>query len=479
MVDGSGGENDHQLLRYKGSGTGFADTDTVGASYNPEAGAQVLAGVTSDPATVQDALDLINTGTLPGGVPGLGLINAVVAAEAAVTAYEKEVGTSTPSLDKAPTGNGDGKVTSTEAKAALTAAEGERTTLSTKSTGVLTAEAKDAVDAAAASKAVISAVAGGQAAVAAYDSAAAAKVAADAAVEANAAAAAAATAGLKTALKGDFSALEAAAGVTAGDFADAADVVAFLANTASNPLQRAALVTELNKVPTYGAEVVKEGNLELASAQAAVTLAEATAKLNAIDTDSTTSGVQATDYIAKSDDSKAAAELLAKATAADEKIAVVKTVVDKFASLDKSVADAQAALDKFQADNIDKVTLHDIAVGTVAATAKSDVFYFADKATGADDLMVSNFGSGDSIVLGSSFTQGSSVAAGDSNKLEFFLVQGSAGVNVIVEGVAHANASTTVDASGNVTAHTDAAVITLTGVSLADIAVNNGVITHV
>lgn len=453
-------------------------TDTVGASYNPEAGAQVLAGVTSDPATVQDALDLINTGTLPGGVPGLGLINAVVAAEAAVTAYEKEVGTSTPSLDKAPTGNGDGKVTSTEAKAALTAAEGERTTLSTKSTGVLTAEAKDAVDAAAASKAVISAVAGGQAAVAAYDSAAAAKVAADAAVEANAAAAAAATAGLKTALKGDFSALEAAAGVTAGDFADAADVVAFLANTASNPLQRAALVTELNKVPTYGAEVVKEGNLELASAQAAVTLAEAIAKLNAIDTDSTTSGVQATDYIAKSDDSKAAAELLAKATAADEKIAVVKTVVDKFASLDKSVADAQAALDKFQADNIDKVTLHDIAVGTVAATAKSDVFYFADKATGADDLMVSNFGSGDSIVLGSSFTQGA-IGTADSNKLEYFLVQGSAGVQVVVEGVEYANVSTTVDASGNVTASPDAAVITLTGVSLADIAVNNGVITHV
>ncbi|MEX0297233.1 hypothetical protein AAH995_28680 [Pseudomonas putida] len=408
----------------------------------------------------------------------------MAAAEAAVTAYEKEVGTSTPSLDKAPTGNGDGKVTSTEAKAALDAAKDARfdTTngVSDKSTGVLAAEAKDAADAAAASKAVVSAVTGGQAAVAAYDSAAAAKTAADAAVEANVAAAAAAAAGLDTALKADGAAigydeLSTAAGQP---LTTTAEILSFLASTASNPVQRAALVTELNKVPTYGAEVVKEGNLELAAAKAVVTLAEATSKLNAIDTDSTTGGLQSTDYIAKSDASKAAAELLAKATAADEKIAVVQTVVDKFASLDKSVADAKEALSKFETENSTKVDFQDITGATMSGdAAKSDVFYFADKASGADKVAISDFGTGDSIVLGSSFTQGT-IAGADSNKLEFFLVQGSTGVQVVVEGVEYANASTTVDASGNVTAP-EAAVITLTGLSLADIAVNNGVITHV
>ena len=87
-MDGSGGENDHQLLRYKGSGTGFADTDTVGAEYNAEAGAAVLVGVDSTPASVTAALAAISGGTLAGQVPALGLINAVAAAEEAQTAFE-------------------------------------------------------------------------------------------------------------------------------------------------------------------------------------------------------------------------------------------------------------------------------------------------------------------------------------------------------------------------------------------------------
>lgn len=456
-------------------------TDTVGADYNPTAGAEVLVGVTNDPATVTSALDKIATGTLPGGVPGLSLINAVVAAEAAVAAYEKEVATSTPDLDKAPTGNGDGVVTSAEAGAALTAAQGARNGVDTKSTGVLTAEAADAAADTAAAKAAASAQTGGAAAVAAFDSAVAAKTAADDAVTANATAAASAAAGLHSALgvagaTVTYATLNAAAGGEA--FATAADVIAFLADSNSNPLYRAALVTELNKVPTYGAEVVKEGNLELAAAKAADALTKATTDLQAIDSDGAGAKQEGQDYIDAKNAQVAADKKLADAKAADEKVAAIKTIVDKFASLDKAVTDAQAALGKFQADNAAKIAFHDIAVGTVIGDSKSDVFYFADKATGADDLVVNNFAAGDSIVLGSSFTQGT-IAGADSNKLEFFLVQGSAGVNVIVEGVAHANASTTIDASGNVTASPDAAVITLTGVSLADLTVSNGVISHV
>ncbi|KAF1309875.1 hypothetical protein BLX42_17020 [Pseudomonas sp. SG-MS2] len=456
-------------------------TDTVGADYNPEAGKQVLAGVTNDPATVQDAIDLINTGTLPGGVPGLGLINAVVSAEAAVTAYEKEVATSNATLDD----NTDGVVTSAEAGAALTDAEAARfdavTGVSTKSTGVLAAEAADAATATAAAKAAASAQTDGAAAVAAFDSAVAAKTAADDAVTANATAAASAAAGLHSALGVDgatvtYATLNAAAGGAA--FATAADVIAFLADSTSNPLHRAALVTELNKVPTYGAEVVKEGNLELAAAKANIALSDATTDLQAIDSDAGTAGSEGQDYIDAKTAQVAADKTLADAKAADEKVAAIQTVVDKFDSLEKAVADAQKALTDFGTENAAKVTFHDIAAGTVTADAKSDVFYFADKAAGADDLTVNSFGSGDSIVLGSSFTQGA-IGTADSNKLEFFLVQGSAGVQVVVEGVEYANASTTVDASGNVTASPEASVITLTGVSLADIAVNNGVITHV
>lgn len=376
-------------------------------------------------------------------------------------------------------------MTYTEATDALDVAKEARfdatTGVSTKSTGVLTAEAADAATATAAAKAAATAVPGGAATVAAYDSAVAGKTAADAAVEANAVAAAAATAGLDKALKAD------GAAVDYTDLSDAAgkalsttaEILTFLADSTSNPLLRAALVTELNKVATYGADVVKEGNLELAAAKADEALAKATTDLQKIDSDDTGTKQEGQDYIDAKDAQTGADKKLADAKAADEKVAAIQSIVDKFASLDKSVADAQAALDKFQTDNATKIAFHDIAAGTVTGDAKSDVFYFADKATGADDLVVNSFAAGDSIVLGSSFTQGSSVAAGDSNKLEFFLVQGSAGVNVIVEGVAHANASTTVDASGNVTAHTDAAVITLTGVSLADLTVSNGVISHV
>ncbi|WP_046786683.1 hypothetical protein [Pseudomonas putida] len=400
----------------------------------------------------------------------------MVAAEAAVTAYEKEVATSNPALDTIK----DGVVTSAEADTALGLAKTDRTNVDAKSTGVLTAEAADAATATAAAKAAATAQPNGAVAVAAYDSAVAGKTAADAAVEANAAAAAAATAGLDTALKANGAAIDYADLSTAAGqpLATTADILGFLADTASNPLLRAALVTELNKVPTYGADVVKAGDLQLAAAKANVALSDATTDLQAIDSDAVAVGSEGQDYIDAKTAQVAADEKLADAKAADEKVAAIQTVVDKFDSLEKAVADAQKALTDFGTENAAKVTFHDIAAGTVTADAKSDVFYFADKAAGADDLTVNSFGSGDSIVLGSSFTQGA-IGTADSNKLEFFLVQGSAGVQVVVEGVEYANASTTVDASGNVTASPEASVITLTGVSLADIAVNNGVITHV
>ena len=63
-------------------------TDTVGDAYTPAGGAAVLVGVDSTAASVTKAITAINSGTLPGQVPALGLINAVAAAQDAKTAFE-------------------------------------------------------------------------------------------------------------------------------------------------------------------------------------------------------------------------------------------------------------------------------------------------------------------------------------------------------------------------------------------------------
>lgn len=467
-------------------------TDTVGAEYNAEAGANVLVGVDSTPASVTAALETISTGTLPGQVPGVALIAAIGTAEAAVTAYGKAAATTNPTFDTTK----DGSVSSVEATAALKAATDARAEVGgNATTNTLIASSADKAAVAASAKAAISAVTGGTAAITAYDAAFAADKAASAAFDtaSESAATAASVAGLDKALTATdatvtYATLETAAGVDAGDFAWVGDVVAFLIESTNNTLLRAGLVTELSKVATYGTDIVKLGDLGLADDKADIALNApngAAAKLAAIDatvdTDSTTVGVQAPGYIAKATAAAEAADLLTKAQAADAKIATAKVVTDQYASLTKAVNDAKTALNTFEATNTAKVDLHDVStVGAdqFATSAKADVFYFSAKATLITGA-IADFGTGDSIVLGSGFTQGTSIAAGDSNVKEFFLVQGSAGVQVVLETNAFGNSTTTTDTNGNVTASPDAAVITLTGVTIADLTVSNGIISHV
>ena len=470
-------------------------TDTVGDAYTPAGGAAVLVGVDSTAASVATAVSAINTGTLPGQVPGLSLIAAITTAEDAVTAYGKAAAASNPTFD---TGTKDGVVTSVEATAALKVATDARAgdaNGGAATTNTLIASSADKAAVAATAKAAISAVTGGTAAINAYDAAFAADKAASAAFDtaSESAATAASVAGLDKALTATdatvtYATLETAAGVDAGDFAWVGDVVAFLIESTNNTLLRAGLVTELSKVATYGTDIVKLGDLGLADDKADIALNApngAAAKLAAIDatvdTDSTTVGVQAPGYIAKATAAAEAADLLTKAQAADAKIATAKVVTDQYASLTKAVNDAKTALNTFEATNTAKVDLHDVStVGAdqFATSAKADVFYFSAKATFITGA-IADFGTGDSIVLGSGFTQGTSIAAGDSNVKEFFLVQGSAGVQVVLETNAFGNSTTTTDTNGNVTASPDAAVITLTGVTIADLTVSNGIISHV
>ena len=475
---------------------GGAWIDTSGATnFNKVAATTVIDNVNGTPASVTAALESISTGTLPGQVPGVSLIAAIGTAEAAVTAYGKTAATTNPTFD---TGK-DGSVSSDDATVALKAATDARAedeNGGSATTNTLIASSADKATVAATAKAAITAVTGGAAAISAYDAAFAADKAASAALDtaSNSAATAASIAGLDTALKATdatvtFETLEDAAGVDAGDFASVSDVVSFLSNSTNNTLLRAGLVNELTKVTTYGTDIVKLGDLGLTADKADIALnapsTGAAAKLAAIDatvdTDATTDDIQAPGYITKAAAAAAAADLLVKAQAADAKIATAKVVTDQYASLTKALDDAKKALGTFESTNTAKVDLHDVSTPNAdqyATSAKADVFYFSAKAnaiTGA----VADFGTGDSIVLGSGFTQGTSIAAGDSNVKEFFLVQGSAGVQVVLETNAFGNSTTTTDTNGNVTASPDAAVITLTGVTIADLTVSNGVISHV
>ena len=457
-------------------------TDTVGAAYNPAAGAEVLVGVTNDTATVNAALDKIATGTLPGGVPGLSLINAITAAEAAVVAYEKEAATSNAALDA----DKDGAVTSIEANKALVDAKADRADPANggaNTIATLQANVTNATDDLSAAKAAASALTGGAAAISAYDNAVAVDAAATAAVDANAAATAAAVAGLQTTVTNGTSAvtlgtLATAAGVAS--FANAQAVLDFLSDSTKLAADRTKLVTELNKVTNYGAEVVKAGDLGLTADKADIALGKATTDLQAIDSNAVAPGSEGQDYIDAQAHLKTATDILANAKTADEKVAAVQAVVDKFTALSKTLSDAKLALDKFDSDNSTKIDIQKIADGAVALigdNTKSDVFYFGSKVDTANDGTIAKFGTGDSLVLSKDLTFNSgALTTGDNNKSEFFLIQKGADVQVVIETAAYGSSdAVTTGPSGA----DHAAVITLTGVNVADLTVSNGIISHV
>lgn len=462
-------------------------TDTVGADYVPAGGAAVLVGVDSTAASVAAAISAINTGVLPGQVPGLSLIKASVAAQDAVTAFGKATATTNPDLDTIK----DGSVTSAEASAALTAANTARfdavTGVSVKSTAQLNADVSDKAAILSAEKAAVEAVIGGAAAITAYENAIAAQ---KVAVDANTAAAAsiaAAEGGLNAAVGAagatvTLSTLGTAAGGVV--FADAKAITTFLSTPANagTPAQ-VNLIAELNKVPTYGAGVVDAGVKGLAVANASATVTTATDTLNAINTPAVDVGTVKNAYIADKAASTAATDLVTKAVAAEAKIAAIKVVTDKYATLNKAVGDADAAITKFAGDNATKVSIQDIAAAPVADAAKalSDVFYFKAPVDTANDTTFANFSAGDSIVLGAGYTQGASFAAGNNNVLEYFFVKTDTGTQVVIETQNFGSSQVTASATTGVAAvgSDNLAVITLTGVTAEHLSVANGVISYV
>ena len=492
----------------------------------------MIVKVDGTAASVATAIASISNGTLPGLVPGQALIAKVAAVQAEITALEKATATTNAAYDA----NKDGSVTKTEAGTAATAADDARfsvaTGVSPKTTAVLTDEAATAaktlsdasalVDASgaaavAAKSAYINAVAaqkalvGSTAAVKAadqvgnagtggdptdlgyiapsadYKPAVIAQTAAQVA-EANAVAAA------STALTAVNSSLNAAGAATTyaklnvafgsptGPTAitNAATLKAAL-NTVDGTAIKAALIAELQKLPTFG-----QAAIDAVSKEASIIAAN-----NAVGTAEGGTGIGAYVTAAKAD--AVASDLVVKATAAaaDAAVAAAKVVVDKFLALDTKSTLAVTELNTFKTANADKVEFTNLtgkAAASVAAeaTAKSDVFYFT-KVAATNDFNIggtaaTTFGTGDSIVLGSGYTLNTgALTTGNNSALEVFFVKGATGTQVVIETNAVGSATTVLDAAGNVTAagSPDAAVINLVGVTADHLSFANGVVSYV
>ena len=485
----------------------------------------MIVKVDGTAASVATAIASISNGTLPGLVPGQALIAKVAAVQAEITALEKATATTNAAYDA----NKDGSVTKTEAGTAATAADDARfsvaTGVSPKTTAVLTDEAATAaktlsdasalVDASgaaavAAKSAYINAVAaqkalvGSTAAVKAadqvgnagtggdptdlgyiapsadYKPAVIAQTAAQVA-EANAVAAA------STALTAVNSSLNAAGAATTyaklnvafgsptGPTAitNAATLKAAL-NTVDGTAIKAALIAELQKLPTFG-----QAAIDAVSKEASIIAAN-----NAVGTAEGGTGIGAYVTAAKAD--AVASDLVVKATAADAAVAAAKVVVDKFLALDTKSTLAVTELNTFKIANADKVQFTELTGKAAAATAKSDVFYFT-KVAATNDFNIggtaaTTFGTGDSIVLGSGYTLNTgALTTGNNSALEVFFVKGATGTQVVIETNAVGSATTVLDAAGNVTAagSPDAAVINLVGVTADHLSFANGVVSYV
>jgi hypothetical protein len=445
-------------------------------------------------ASVTTALASISSGTLTGLVPGVALINTLATANTAIDAFSKTVASSNPTFDTlladGVTAGKDGAVTSAEATAALGLANTARALPAnggTASTVLLTAQQTDAANKTAADKVTLLAAttAAQKVSITAYDTA----VTAQAALVQTPAQKAAAAVALATNQKGvDVAVSATGATVTYATLdakvvgvhtaiTDAATLYTALTSITTSAADRVALTTELAKVPTYGAALTTSANQDLAIAKAADTVTTTKAVVTGI------SAAGAT-YTADVDLQKTATDLLAAAKAADVAVTAAKAVTDQYVILNKAATDAATAIDTFNTANTTKIAVTALTATSVDATAKQDVFYFANKVNAANDISIGGssvaFGAGDSIVLGSGYTYNAGgLAAGNANTLEFFLVKGATGTQVVVESDAFGNSNTVVGADGTITASPNAAVINLVGVTADHLSVANGVISYV
>ena len=465
-------------------------TDTAGADFNATAAAQIIANVDGTTASVNTALDSLQNGALPGQVPALGLINAIATTEAAYVAQQKAAFAANAAADT----SGDSLVSAAEAKTVYDASVLARKDVANGAdvdTLVIEAELKVANKelAAARDAAVATTVTGGATAVANYEKAVADRAALKANVKADVDGATASvntelTAAANSSVKDAVAALDPALDT-------GAKLYAALSSSTYAVADRAALVDAIKGLP-HASSFTTLANNDFAIAKADAALNVATADSPAKAVDDLAGGVGKT-YLSEVGEQKAAATLLENAKAADAKVVADKAVYDALATLDTAATNAKTtAINGFEADH---PTTDLQAIGTGALTAdgtKSDVFYFASAKATANDVTIANFGTAatgntvganDYIVLGKDVTFNTgALTTGDNNKLEFFLVQKGSDTLVVLETQAFGSSTTTNTATGaGLIDSPDAAVITLTGVTVDQLSFNagTGVLSHV
>lgn len=490
-------------------------TDTVGTTnFDKSAAAASIANVDGTAASVATATAAIANGTLAGQVPGVTQINALATAQTAVTAFEvankttadalvakidaanKAAGvaagkTLTDNIDAATSSYKD-KVDAVVADAALArskVAAGVTTT-------VLTADAGD--------KAILATEA--YAALSTTEKAQADKYVAAIAAEATAKTGAAtdtAYAAVLAGLKADTTAKTAPGASTAkavysnyvnGDAAarkaidDTFKTSTYYSTFKATAAKDAAYADALKA--TAAAKDALDKQVDVAGTPETATLhAGANAVTVTFAEDAAAGTAKADAYVSALGNKTAADTLLTQAKAADADVNSAKALKDAYAAPTKAVTDAQAVVDKIAiAGKVAVVKLDgniQAGTGTEAAPIK-DVFYFADKAVAADstkDFAITSFAAGDNIVLGNGYTfNNGALSAGDNNKLEFFVVKGDAGVQIVLEtanyGSSDVKANATTGVIDNAVAD-HATVITLTGVTAEHVSVANGVVSYV
>ncbi|MCO8170999.1 DUF4214 domain-containing protein [Pseudomonas sp. 21LCFQ02] len=488
-------------------------TATAGSAYTQADAVEVLNGVSSTPASVTAALAKLSDGSLAGvAIPaGVALLKADAAADAAVTAYEASKVASLKALnDKVVAlnadysigltaivdGGDDGSVAGdsySEVAVAITNAKTLRDGIaggSTVTTAQLELNATQATAKVAEERAALVNVSATAATdITAYNNA----------VAANNALTAPSTAKVQT----DTGALQGVIGANAANgtaFSDASTAYTTAGGTATITTAAelytalsTANATELARLDAaFNTGVFTSAYANLRAdgvAQAAKTAAESA--LTAAE------GKVGTAYVNAAEASAAAAKLVTDVKAADALVAEATAETNAHDAVVKVASDAQDAVDAITtgasayATNVTAST----GVTPVDGSAKADLFFFTNT-THSNDFIIGTAGSttaavatqfakGDAIYLGEGYTFNSgALSTGNNNVKEVFFIQGSAGVQVVVESTVAGSTNATTAANGDVTTTTNAldttTVITLTGVTdVAQLSFANGVVSHV
>lgn len=473
--------------------TNVAGTD----GFDTADAAAIVADVNGDLSSVTTALG--NVSSLPGIVAPatVSAIKALETTTAKLAAYEttkanldalvelnaKAIALATKAGVAAPAAVADGGDAGTvtgdswaEVSGVAVDAAGVRASVSASETNVLQANADNATSALTASKqALVTTLTNGAALVKAFETAAAANVATTGADATASAAAVADLGGLQAAQDSAWDAAIAAANVSGltGTAVTAQNVYDFLADDATSDaaisaLKSAFAASGLNALAKNAFTAAADlAAMDRADAAASQKLADAGLALsNAATAQGGTAPAALAVYNGKFGAYVTAQQTLANAKEADALKAQADALKAAHDALVAAQADAAADVAASAAQNLS---------GTGAATAGADVFYFGSAIVTGDDQSLT-LTAGDSLYIGQGFTfNAGALSTGNGNAQEFFLVQNGANTEIVIETTKYG--SSTTDVAGPTSP--DAAVITLTGVTVDQLQVSNGVISYV